>query len=371
MQLTESPEQRELRASVRRFLGDKSPLAAVRALMTTPSGYDAAVWKQAGAQLGLPGIAIPEDYGGAGFTFVEQAIVLEELGRSLYCGPYFASAVLAANALLCSADDTAKERYLPAVAAGELVATLAFAEDDGHWDGTGAALTATETAGEWRLSGYRALVLDGHTAGLVLAVARTQAGPSLFAVAGAAPGLTARPVPTLDQTRRLARIEFADVPAELVGVEGCAARTLARTLDRAAIALAAEQLGGAQAVLDMAVGYAKTREQFNRPIGSFQTIKHRCADLLLEIESTRAAVAYAAWAVADCSDEVPTLAPLTKAYASDTFSHAAGENIQIHGGIGFTWEHDAHLYFKRAAFDAQYLGDPAYHRERLAARIGI
>jgi alkylation response protein AidB-like acyl-CoA dehydrogenase len=371
MQLAETEEQRDLRASVRRFLTEQAPTAKVRMAMDTESGYDAGVWRQAGNQLGLPGIAIPEEYGGAGFTFVEQSVVLEELGRSLYCGPYFASAVLAANALLCGADDSAKYKYLPGIAAGDLVATLAFATDDGDWDGHANALTAREQGGEWLLAGYRGLVLDGHNADLVLAVARTTAGPSLFAVPAGTPGMTAKLLPTLDQTRRLARMEFEDVPAQLVGAEGAATDVLARTLDRAAIALAAQQLGGAQAALDMAVGYAKTREQFDRPIGSFQTIKHRCADLLLEIESTRSAVLYGAWAVADSSDEIPTVAALTKAYASETFSHAAAENIQIHGGIGFTWEHDAHLYFKRAAFDQQFLGDPAYHRERLATKIGI
>ncbi|HEX5406763.1 MAG TPA: acyl-CoA dehydrogenase family protein [Pseudonocardiaceae bacterium] len=371
MQLAESAEQRELRASVRRFLADKSSMAAVRELMETVPGYDDAVWKQAGAQLGLPGLAIPEEYGGAGFSFVEQAIVLEEMGRSLYCGPYFASAVLAANALLCGADEAAKHQWLPGIATGELVATLAFAQDGGAWDGTGSGLTARHDAGEWRLSGYRSLVLDGHNADLVLAGARTEAGPSLFAVTGATPGLAARMVPTLDQTRRLAHIDFNDVSAQLIGVDGAAGEVLGRTLDRAALALAAQQLGGAQAALDMAVAYAKSREQFDRPIGSFQAIKHRAADLLLEIESTRSAVLYGAWAVADCSDEVPVVASLAKAYASDAFAHAAGENIQMHGGIGFTWEHDAHLYFKRAAFDQQFLGDSAYHRERLATRIGL
>jgi alkylation response protein AidB-like acyl-CoA dehydrogenase len=178
-------------------------------------------------------------------------------------------------------------------------------------------------------------------------------------------------LPTLDQTRRLARIEFEDTPADLVGERGSAAGVLNRALDRAALALAAEELGGAQAALDMALDYLKTREQFDRPVGSFQALKHRCADLLLQVESTRSAVLYAAWAVADGSDEVPTIAPLTKAYASETFAQAAGENIQMHGGIGFTWEHDAHLYFKRAAFDRQFLGDPAYHRERLVTGIGI
>jgi alkylation response protein AidB-like acyl-CoA dehydrogenase len=371
MQLAESTEQQDLRASVRRFLTEKSALPAVRELMETERGYDDAVWQQASSQLGLAAMAIPEEYGGAGFTFVEQAIVLEELGRSLYCGPYFASAVLAANALLLSGDDAAKHDYLPGIAAGELVATLAFTDDGGGWDGTGAGLSASADGDGWLLSGHRSLVLDGHTAGLVLAVGQTPEGPSLFAVDGSAAGLTARMLPTLDQTRRLARIEFDDVPARLIGTDGGAADVLARTLDIAALALAAEQLGGAQAALDMALSYAKVREQFDRPIGSFQTIKHRCADLLLEIESTRSAVLYGAWAVAESSDEVPVVASLTKAYASETFAHAAGENIQMHGGIGFTWEHDAHLYFKRANFDEQFLGDPAYHRERLATRIGI
>ena len=364
MQLAESVEQRELRASVRRFLADKSPVSSVRELMETTAGYDAAVWKQAGSQLGLPGIAVPEEYGGAGFTFVEQAIVLEELGRSLYSGPYFASAVLAANVLLCGDDEEAKHRHLPGIAAGDVIGTVAFTGDEGGWDGSSAGITVTETG---RLTGHRSLVLDGHVANLILVVAEG----SLFAVAADAPGVSVHVQPTVDQTRRLARIEFTDSPAELVGARGTATEVLGRALDRAALALAAEQLGGAQAALDMALGYLKTREQFDRPVGSFQALKHRCADLLLEVESTRSAVLYGAWAVADGSDEVATVAPLVKAYASETFAHAAGENIQMHGGIGFTWEHDAHLYFKRAAFDQQFLGDPAFHRERLAERIGI
>jgi alkylation response protein AidB-like acyl-CoA dehydrogenase len=346
MRLSESEEQRDLRASVRKFLADRQPLAAVRELMDTPSGYDADVWHQACGQLGLAALAVPEQYGGAGFTFVEQAIVLEELGRALYSGPYLASAVLAASALLCCGTEVAKQAHLPGIASGDTIATLASGE-----------LSVTDA----HLTGRCELVLDGGNAGLILVTAEG----SLFAVAADAPGVTVAPVPTLDQTRRLATITFADTPAEPVGPMSD------RVLDRAAVALAAEQLGAAQAALDMAVAYAKTREQFNRPIGTFQTIKHRCADLLMEVESTRSAVLYGAWAVADDSDELPTVAPLLKAYASDTFSHAAAENIQIHGGIGFTWEHDAHLYFKRAHFDQQFLGAPAEHRERLAERLGI
>jgi alkylation response protein AidB-like acyl-CoA dehydrogenase len=371
MRLAESGEQRELRGSVRRFLAEKADLAAVRELMASTSGYDAAVWRQASTQLGLTALAIPEEFGGAGFTFVEQAIVLEEMGRALYCGPYFASAVLAANALLLCDDDQARHDLLPGIAEGDTIATLAFADDGGEWHAEGAGLAASNTGGGWRLAGHKSFVLDGHNASLVLATARTPAGPSLFAVDGAADGLVATALPTLDETRRLARLEFHDVPARLVGAEGTAADLLTAVLDRAAIALAAEQLGGAQAALDMAVGYLKVREQFDRPIGSFQGLKHRAADLLLEIESTRSAVLFGSWAVAESSEEVPAVASLLKAYASDTFSHAAGENIQMHGGIGFTWEHDAHLYFKRASFSALFLGDPDLHRERLATRIGV
>jgi alkylation response protein AidB-like acyl-CoA dehydrogenase len=373
MNLGTSAEQRELRDAVRRFLADRAPLPRVRELMDTESGHDPEVWRQASEQLGLPGIAIAEEHGGAGFTFAEQAIVLEEAGAALYGGPYLASAVLAATALTASEDKAAMAGLLPGLAAGTTIGTLAFTEDDGSWDpGTG-RLAASRPGGDggWQLDGHKSFVLDGHTADLILATARTAAGLSLFAVDAAAAGLTRTALPTLDQTRKLARLEFSAAPARLIGTDGGAGPVLAHTLDVAAIALAAEQLGGAQRALDMAVEYAKTRHQFGRPIGSFQAIKHRCADLLLEVESLRSAAGFAAAAVADGSPEVPAVASLIKAYASDTFFHVAGENIQIHGGIGFTWEHDAHLYFKRAAASQLFLGDAACHRERLADRIGL
>jgi alkylation response protein AidB-like acyl-CoA dehydrogenase len=366
-----SAEQEELRASVRRFLADRVPITAVRELMEEAEGGDPAVWQLAGQQLGLQGIAIPEEYGGSGFTFAEQAIVLEELGAALYGGPYLASAVLAASALLGGSDEGAKKTYLPGIASGELIATLAFTEEDGSWEPDATRLTATAADGGWRLDGHKSFVLDGHTAGLILVVGRTEAGLSLFAVPGDATGLTRTALPTLDQTRKLARLDFDAVRATLVGADGEGQAVLSRTLDIAAIAQAAEQLGGAQRVLDMAVDYAKVRHQFGRPIGSFQAIKHRCADLLLEVESLRSAVVYAAAAVAEDSTEIPVVAALVKAYASDVYFHAAAENIQIHGGIGFTWEHDAHLYFKRAKASELFLGDATLHRERLATRIGL
>jgi alkylation response protein AidB-like acyl-CoA dehydrogenase len=371
MRFAVSAEQQELRDSVRRFLADRAPLPRVRELMETTAGMDEQVWLQAAAQLGLQGIAIPEEYGGAGFSFAEQAIVLEELGAALYGGPYLASAVLAPTALLASSDSGARRDLLPGIAAGQTIATLAFTEDDGSWDPEATALAAARNGSGWVLDGHKSFVLDGHTAHLILAVARTDAGLSMLAVDGAADGLTRTALPTLDQTRKLARLEFASVTGRLIGAPGDASAILARTLDVAAIAQAAEQLGGAQRALDMAVGYAKVRHQFGRPIGSFQAIKHRCADLLLEVESLRSAVTYAAAAVAEDSGEVPVVAALAKAYASDVYFHVAAENIQIHGGIGFTWEHDAHLYFKRAKASELFLGDGNYHRERLAERIGV
>jgi alkylation response protein AidB-like acyl-CoA dehydrogenase len=366
-----SEEQEELRKSVRRFLDDKSPEAEVRRLMETTDGYDPAVWSQMAQQLGLQGLAVPEEFGGSGYTYVELIVVLEEMGRALLCAPYFSSVALAANALLTSGDDGAKKDYLPGIASGETIATLALTEPAGRWDEAGVTMAATGSGDSWALDGAKSFVIDGHTAGLILVPARTRGGVSLFAVAGDAPGLTRTPLATMDQTRKQAKLEFAGTPARLVGAEGGAWPGLSKTLDLAAVALAAEQVGGAQRVLDMSVEYAKVRVQFGRPIGSFQAIKHKCADMLLEVESAKSAAYYAGWAAAEDSDELPVVASLAKAYCSDAYFHAAAENIQIHGGIGFTWEHPAHLYFKRAKSSELYLGDPTYHRELLAQRIGL
>jgi alkylation response protein AidB-like acyl-CoA dehydrogenase len=366
-----SEEQEELRSSVRRFLDDKSPIPDVRRLMETTDGYDPAVWAQMANQLGLQGLAIPEEYGGSGFTYVELIVVLEEMGRSLLCAPYFATIALAANAILTSGDDAAKKELLPGIATGDTIATLAFTEDNGRWDEGGITTTATRAGDGWTLDGHKMFVLDGHVANLLVVAARTPAGLGLFAVEGDAPGLTRTPLATMDQTRKQARLELVGTPGRLIGADGGASAGLSRTLDLAAVALAAEQVGGAQRCLDMSVEYAKERVQFGRPIGSFQAIKHKCADMLLEVESAKSAAYYAGWAAAESSDELPVVASLAKAYCSDAYFHAAAENIQIHGGIGFTWEHDAHLYFKRAKSSELLLGDPTYHRELLAQRIGL
>jgi len=364
-------EQDELRKTVRAFLENKSSEAAVREQMETDGGVDPAVWSQMGDQMGLQGLAIPEEFGGSGFGFIELGIVLEEMGRALLCAPYFSSVVLAANALLVSGDDAAKKAHLPGIASGETVATLAFTEPSGKWDESGITMPATGKGSDWKLTGTKMFVLDGHTANLIIVAARTGKGVSLFAVEGDAPGLTRTSLSTMDQTRKQAKLEFANTPATLIGKEGAGWQVLSTVLDLAAVALAAEQVGGAQKVLEMAVEYAKVRVQFGRPIGSFQAIKHKCADMLLEVESAKSAAYYAMWCAAEMNDELPSVASLAKAYCSEAYFHATAENIQIHGGIGFTWEHPAHLYFKRAKSSELLFGDPTYHRELLAQRIGI
>jgi alkylation response protein AidB-like acyl-CoA dehydrogenase len=370
-----SEEQEELRRITRQFLEAKSPESEVRRLMETTEGYDPAVWSQMANELGLQSLIIPEEFGGQGFTYVELTVVLEEMGRALLCTPYFSSVVLAANAVMHSGDDTARKELLPGIASGETIATLAFTEPNGRWDESGIEAIAKRDGDGWRIDGTKMFVLDGHIADLVLVAARTPAEGeqrvSLFHVDGDAEGLTRTALSTMDQTRKQAKLELAGVPATLIGTDGQGWDVLDRVLDLAVVALAAEQVGGAQFVLEMAVQYAKDRVQFGRPIGSFQAIKHKCADMLLEVESAKSAAYYASWCASELNDELPEVACLAKAYCSEAYFHAAAENIQIHGGIGFTWEHPAHLYFKRAKSSELLFGDPSYHRELLAQRLGI
>jgi alkylation response protein AidB-like acyl-CoA dehydrogenase len=369
MIFTFTDEQNQLAAGLRRFLQDKSPSAEVRRLMQTEAGYDPKTWAQLAGQLGLQGLVIPEKYGGAGAGPVELSVACEEMGRALLCAPFFATAVLAVHALLASGDQAAAEEFLPGIAEGTTIATLAVPEDDGAWTTEGMATRARRAGDGYLLDGRKSFVLDGHLADVILVAAQADAGPSLFAVRGDAAGLTRRPLTTLDLTRKQAALELDEVPARLVGAEGSAADVIARTLRLAVVALAAEQVGGAQRCLDMSVEYAKIRMQFGRPIGSFQAIKHMCADMLLEVESARSAAYYAAWAAQDESDELPLVSSLAKACCSEAYFRAAADNIQIHGGIGFTWEHDAHLYYRRAKSTEVMLGTPSEHREIAAGYL--
>jgi alkylation response protein AidB-like acyl-CoA dehydrogenase len=364
-----SDEQEMLRSTVRTFVDRSYPESKVRELMAGESGNDPALWRQMADQLGLQGLAISEKHGGSGFGFQEVAIVMEELGRALVPAPFLASVVQAGTYLVHCGDDAAQADYLPGIADGTSIATLAIAEEAGQWDLSRLSLTASEGA---KLSGAKLFVLDGGTADLILVAAREpDGGLSVYAVDGAAAGLTVDRPPTLDQTRKLAHLTFDDTPARLVGPRGGAAPALEMALHASAVALAMEAVGGAQRALDMAVGYAKIRHQFGRPIGSFQAVKHKCADMLVEVESARSAAYYGVWCASERNDELPLLASLAKSVCADAYFQVAGDNIQVHGGIGYTWEHPAHLYFKRAKSTQILLGDSAYHRDRLATLAGI
>jgi alkylation response protein AidB-like acyl-CoA dehydrogenase len=367
----DSTEHDELRQVVRKFLSERSPASAVRRLMEAGESRDPAVWSLLAGQLGLTGIAVPEQYGGAGYGPAELAIVLEEMGGALLVAPYFATVALAGQALTTSGDETAMARWLPGIADGSLTATLAVAEDSGAWDLNEVTATATQAADGWTVTGTKLFVIDGDTADLLLVVANAPDGPGVFAVEDTAAGLTRARLDALDLTRALASVTLHDTLAVRVGAGRDAAAWLSQVRDLALAALAAEQLGGAARCLDMAVGYAKVREQFGRPIGSFQAIKHKCANMLLDVECGRSAVQAASEAAAGRQPDAPLAAVLAYAHCSRAFTHAAKECIQIHGGIGYTWEHDAHLYLRRAKSSELLFGPPARQRSRLAELAGI
>jgi alkylation response protein AidB-like acyl-CoA dehydrogenase len=376
MQFAFTPEQDEFRSVLRRFLQEKSPPAAVRRHMATEAGWDREGWRELNDQLGLTGVHIPEAYGGQGFGFVELGIVLEEMGRALLCAPYFSSTVLAATAIMNAGSEAQKTALLPPIALGETIATLAFTEPNGRWDTSGIEATATPVGGGYRLDGVKSFVLDGHTADLIVVAARRPGtagdeGLSLFTVAGDAPGLTRRALKVLDPTRKQARLEFRSVESELLGEEGGGAGPLARTLAQAAMCLANEMVGGAERLRESALDYANLRVQFGRPIASFQSMKHKQADMLLDVQLAKSAAYAAASAAAEEDAEWPALASLAKAGASEAYLRAAIDTIQIHGGIGFTWDNDTHLWFKRAKSSEVFLGGPEWHRELMLRGMGL
>jgi alkylation response protein AidB-like acyl-CoA dehydrogenase len=363
-------EHEELRATVRAFLQERSDENAVREHMSSERGYAPDLWAQMAEQLGLAGLIIPEEHGGAGFSYVELLIVMEEMGRALLCSPYLGTAVFAANALLECADPATQKEVLAGIASGEKIVSVAYAEPNGRFDLAGVEMRARSKGSGHELDGTKSWVLDGAAADTLLVVAKTDEGLGLFRVEGVAEGVTRTLVPSLDLTRKLAHLEFAAAPAQLVSAgdqEAALARVLARTL----AALAAEQVGGAQMCLEMATEYAKTRLQFGRPIGSYQAIKHKCADMLVAVEFARSAATAACFGAAEDAADLLESAALAKSYCSEAYFHAAADNIQIHGGMGFTWEHPAHLYFKRAKASDLLFGDAAHHREVLADLIGL
>jgi alkylation response protein AidB-like acyl-CoA dehydrogenase len=372
MSFSFTEDHEHLRQVVRRFLQEKSPSHEVRRLMEDAGNRDDAVWRQMAEQLGLQGLAVPQAYGGAGYGPVELGIVLEEMGRVLLVAPYFSTVALAGQALTASGDEEAKRRWLPGIADGSLTATLAVAEESGAGEWTDVETTAAAKGDGWVVTGSKSFVVDGHTADLLLVVARVEGGGlGLFGIEGGAAGVTRSKSDALDLTRDLATVSLDEAPAVRVGSHEDAAPWLNAINDLVLAAVAHEQIGGAARCLELAVDYAKVREQFGRPIGSFQAIKHKCAELLLEVESGRSAAYHAGEAVSMPGTEASIAAALAKAHCSAAFTRAAKECIQIHGGVGYTWEHDAHLYLRRAKSSELLFGTPLRQRARLADLVGI
>ncbi|GAC1654677.1 MAG: acyl-CoA dehydrogenase family protein [Candidatus Dormibacteraceae bacterium] len=371
-----SDEQEMLRTAARDLLGKASPSSVVRKLMETPDAYDADLWKKIAAQ-GWTALGIPEEYGGFG-TFLDLIVVLEETGRVLLPGPYFETMAMAVPALLEAGSEAQKKEVLTAIAAGEARATLAFTEPSGRWDAEGVTLTATKSGEGWKLDGTKLFVPGAGVADYMVVPARTRGtgeeGITLFLVKGRPAGMSVTVMKTMDMTHKWYEVKFDGVQLAGDALMGEADRgwaPLRRALDWGAAALCAEMVGGAQKVLDDSVEYAKTRQQFGKPIGIYQAVSHKLADMLLEVESAKSVTYYAAWAVEADAPDRALACSIAKAYTSDAYRDATGKGIQVHGGIGFTWEHDMHLYFKRAKASEVTLGDPTFHRELVAQALDL
>ena len=365
-----------LRRSAREFLAKECSPKVVRRIMESEDGYDPALWKKI-SDLGWTALGIPEQYGGVG-TFLDLVVVLEEAGRALLPGPFFSTMGLAVPVLVEAGTEAQKKEALGAIAEGSARATLAFTEPAGRWDADGVALKATQSGGGWRLDGVKTFVPDANTADHIAVVARSRGegeeGLTLFLVKGRPKGMVVKPLETMDMTRRWSEVRFDGVQLDAGSVMGAPDKAwpaLKRALEWATAALCAEMVGGVQKVLETSTEYAKTRHQFGKPIGIYQAVSHRIADMLVLSESGRSATYYAAWAVEADAPDRSLAASMAKAYVSDAYRKVAGDGIQVHGGIGFTWEHDMHLYFKRAKSSEVTLGDATYHRELVAQALDL
>jgi alkylation response protein AidB-like acyl-CoA dehydrogenase len=371
-------EQELLRNTARKFFENECPSDTVRKLMETPEGMSAELWKKL-AEQGWLGLIFPEPYDGMALGLVDLVVLMEEMGRAVAPGPYFSTVLLGGLAILEAGSDAQKKEWLPRIAAGDKRVALAWMEPSAQLGPAGVTLTAAEKGGTYTLSGTKLFVHDAHTADALVVAARTRpgAGPdgvSLFLLPKGTKGLAVTLLPTMDQTRKLCEVACSDVTVgadALLGAAGAGWTPLSRVLDRATVALCAEMCGGAQKVLDMTVEYAKIRQAFGRPIGSYQGVKHRAADMLVDVENSKSITYYAAWALDENSPEAPLAVSMAKAYVSDAFRRVAAAGIQLHGGIGFTWEHDLHLYFKRAKGSEFTFGDATHHRERVAQLVNL
>ena len=363
-----SSDQQLLKNAARSFLDEHAKAATVRQLWDDARGESESLWKDM-AQLGWLGLALPEAHGGSGLGMVETAIVLDEIGRAALPTPFWPTA-LAARAIETAGSDAQQKRWLPAIAIGDARASVAFVDDDLDWSPDAIVTRAEKSTDGWRLHGLKRWVAWAHVANVLLVPARAPEGLTIFVVEPSAAGITLSPVQGMDFGTRWSHLTLANVRAtETLGAPGAGAPLLASLLRRGAVGAAAEMLGASRRCLDMAVGYAKVREQFGQPIGSFQAIRHKCSEMLLEVESSHSAVYYAAWAQDANADDADLAASVAKAYVGDATRKVCGEAIQVHGGIGFTWEYDLHIYFKRAkALETMY-GDADHHRELITRRV--
>ena len=367
-------EQELLRASARRFLENECPTAFVRHRMAEPAAMTDVFWQQLADQ-GWFGILFPEEAGGSGLGLVEMTVLMEEMGRAVMPGPFFSTVLLGGAAILEVGSQAQQQEWLPRIAAGSAKVSLAWTEPNARWDAAGIVATGRETAGGFVLSGTKLFVADAHLSDAVVVAVRTRDGStmedgvSLFLVPKDAAGFAVTLLPTIDETRKLCEVRLDNVAvpaASLLGEKHGGWPPLSRVLDRATVALCAEMCGGAQQVLDMTTAYAKIRLTFGKPIGSYQGVKHRAADMLVDVENAKSLTYYAAWAIDEGLAEAPLAVSMAKAYTSDAYRKVAGAGIQLHGGIGFTWEHDLQLYFKRANASEVAFGDATWHRERVA-----
>ena len=371
-------EQELLRSTARKFFENECGSDTVRRLMETPEGISPDLWTKL-AEQGWLGLVYPEAYDGMGLGLVDLVVLMEEMGRAVVPGPYFSAVLLGGLAILEAGGEAQKKEWLPKIAAGDRRVALAWMEPSAQLGPAGVTLTAVEKGGKYTLSGTKLFVHDAHTADALVVAARTRPGAgadgvSLFLLPKGTKGLEVTLLPTMDQTRKLCEVALSDVtvgPDALLGAAGAGWAPLARVLDRATVALCAEMCGGAQKVLDMTVEYAKIRQAFGRPIGSYQGVKHRAADMLVDVENSKSITYYAAWALDENAAEAPLAVSMAKAYVSDAYRRVAAAGIQLHGGIGFTWEHDLHLYFKRAKGSEFTFGDATHHRERVAQLVNL
>ena len=374
-----SEDQELLRDASRKFLDAECPTTFVRKMMEDDSAHATELWKKA-AELGWMGILIPEEHGGIGGSFLDLVVVMEEMGKSLMPGPFFATVLLGSTAIIAGGSDEQKASILPKVSAGELLMTLAQAEKSGRYDAGGIHMEATAKDGDFTLSGEKLFVPDAHVADHIVVAARTSAngspeqGITLFLVDAKSPGVEITQLKTVDMTRRQCHVAFTDVgvaSSHVIGEVDKGWPILKRVLDQATAGLCTEMVGTGQQALDMAVEYAKERVQFGKPIGSFQAVKHKCVDMMVQVENARSLTYYAAWTVDENVDEADQAVPMAKAYCSDMCKTVTSEAIQVHGGIGFTWEHDMHLFYRRGLASEAAFGSAPTHREVVAQTLDL